>query len=368
MTFRKAIRKVHLCLGMGAGLLVFVIGLSGSAYVFEKEIRDSVEDYRYVEPQPGPMLPPSTLASIAERQLPDEQFGRVKYEGPRRAACVQSGGHKSQHFKLVYIDPYDGRVLKVKDMNHDFLHIIFSLHYRLLLRPDVGRTIVDYATLIFVAILVTGMINWWPRNWAAARRCFAIKWKARWRRRNYDLHRVLGIYAFSVMLLLALTGMVWGFDSFNDAVYWLASGGETRPAYVPPVSADQSRAIASPLENVDAMWAQLAERHPDAKQMFVSLPSTPDASIRYTVNPDRSTYYRTDHYYFDQYSLTELPMRHSWAKYKDATLANMLRRMNYDIHRGAILGLPGKILMFVASLIATSLPVTGFLIWWGTRH
>jgi uncharacterized iron-regulated membrane protein len=42
--------------------------------------------------------------------------------------------------------------------------------------------------------------------------------------------------------------------------------------------------------------------------------------------------------------------------------------MNYDIHVGAVLGIPGKILAFLASLIAASLPVTGFYIWWGRRN
>jgi uncharacterized iron-regulated membrane protein len=37
--------------------------------------------------------------------------------------------------------------------------------------------------------------------------------------------------------------------------------------------------------------------------------------------------------------------------------------MYYDIHTGAILGLPGKLLAFLAALIAASLPVTGFLMW-----
>ncbi|WP_276131846.1 PepSY domain-containing protein [Polluticoccus soli] len=41
--------------------------------------------------------------------------------------------------------------------------------------------------------------------------------------------------------------------------------------------------------------------------------------------------------------------------------------MNYDIHVGAVLGLPGKMLAFFASLIIASLPITGTLIWWGRR-
>jgi uncharacterized iron-regulated membrane protein len=42
--------------------------------------------------------------------------------------------------------------------------------------------------------------------------------------------------------------------------------------------------------------------------------------------------------------------------------------MNYDIHVGAIGGLTGKIIAFIASLVCASLPVTGFLIWWGKRR
>jgi uncharacterized iron-regulated membrane protein len=42
--------------------------------------------------------------------------------------------------------------------------------------------------------------------------------------------------------------------------------------------------------------------------------------------------------------------------------------MNYDIHTGAVLGLPGKILVFFAGLIIASLPITGFYIWWGRKQ
>ncbi len=53
--------------------------------------------------------------------------------------------------------------------------------------------------------------------------------------------------------------------------------------------------------------------------------------------------------------------------FKDAKLADKIVRMNYDIHVGAVLGIPGKLLAFFGSLIAASLPVTGFIIWWGRR-
>ena len=52
---------------------------------------------------------------------------------------------------------------------------------------------------------------------------------------------------------------------------------------------------------------------------------------------------------------------------QNAAFADKPIRMNYDIHTGGILGLPGKILMFFASLLAASLPVTGVYIWIGRK-
>jgi len=42
--------------------------------------------------------------------------------------------------------------------------------------------------------------------------------------------------------------------------------------------------------------------------------------------------------------------------------------MNNSTSLVIILGLPDKILAFFASLVSASLPVTGFLVWWGRRN
>jgi len=120
-----------------------------------------------------------------------------------------------------------------------------------------------------------------------------------------------------------------------------------------------------PLASVDTAWRRLAERHPSAEVIIVNLPRTPTDAIRFVVNPDRRTYYRTDHYYVDQYSAAELPVDHTWGLYRDATRAAVIRRINYDVHIGAIGGQPGKLLFFVAGLIGAGLPITGCLVWWG---
>ena len=52
---------------------------------------------------------------------------------------------------------------------------------------------------------------------------------------------------------------------------------------------------------------------------------------------------------------------------KDKNFGEKVIAANYDIHVGAILGLPTKIIGFIVSLIIASMPVTGFMIWWGRR-
>ena len=56
---------------------------------------------------------------------------------------------------------------------------------------------------------------------------------------------------------------------------------------------------------------------------------------------------------------------HLWGRRKEAKIADNLMKMNYDIHTGAVLGLPGKILAFLFSLLIGTLPISGFYIRWG---
>ena len=80
------------------------------------------------------------------------------------------------------------------------------------------------------------------------------------------------------------------------------------------------------------------------------------------------TYWKTDYRYFDQYSLKEIEVDNLYGKLQNAGFADKLMRMNYDIHTGSVLGLPGKIFAFLISLMIASLPVTGTIIWWKRRR
>ena len=108
----------------------------------------------------------------------------------------------------------------------------------------------------------------------------------------------------------------------------------------------------------------MLREYQQAKSIEVHPPENEKSSIAANVNANACTYWKTDYRYFDQYTLKELNVNHIYGRLKDAGFADILLRMNYDIHVGAIGGLPGKIIVFLIGLLVASLPVTGFLIWW----
>ncbi|MFN8345344.1 MAG: PepSY-associated TM helix domain-containing protein [Spirosomataceae bacterium] len=370
MTFKKIIGIIHLWLGLSSGLVVFVISMTGCLYAFQEEILNATESFRYVEPRATSVLPPSVLRNIASRQLPDKHIHAILYSGKDKAAQAIFFHFDPAYYYLVYLNPYSGKVLKVKDMESDFFHLVLDGHFYLWLPPEIGRPVVSYFTLLFVVILFSGIVLWWPKNKAAAKQRFWFKWKEglQWKRKNYDLHNIPGFYSSWVVIILALTGLVWGFQWFSGSVYRLA-GGTKSTLFTEPVSGTmKTRRFTPQSPAIDRVWLQMNDEYPAAKTLEVHVPETDSSSIAVSINDEEGTYWKIDYRYFDQYSLKELPVNHIYGRIHEAEFADKLLRMNYDIHVGAIGGLPGKILAFFVSLMAASLPITGFYIWWGKRR
>ena len=367
MTARKVVGKLHLWLGFTSGLVVFIIAITGCIYAFQKEIQDLSQPFRFVEKQSREILPPSVLKAAAEAKLPGRHIHAVQYLGADRSAMVIYYNYEPDYYYyLVYVNPYTAEVLKVIDMEADFFQFILDGHFYLWLPRHIGQPVAATATLIFVVMLISGIVLWWPRKKKDAKQRFKIKWHARWRRVNYDLHNVLGFYVWTIALIFAFTGLVWGFQWFANGLYTVA-GGEKTLEYSEPVS-DTTKHYTGDVPVIDKIYAQMKKEYPDAKTIEVHIPETEASTIGANANPDDETYWKLDYRYYDQHTLKEVSVDHIYGRFPEAKAADKLLRMNYDIHTGAILGIPGKVVAFFVSLIIASLPVTGTYIWWGRRN
>jgi len=365
-TFKYWVGRIHLWLGLISGLFVCFLGITGCILAFEREIENVTQTYRNLEVKNEPVLPPTQLKQIADKALPNKHAHSITYQ-PGKSAQVVYYNFDPEYYYIVFVNQYTGEVIKVKNMNEDFFRIVIMGHYYLWLPPEIGQPILTTATLIFVLLLISGLILWWPKNKAASKQRFTIKWNAKWRRVNYDFHNVLGFYITWIIIFIALSGMVMGFQWFAKSVYFVSSGGKSLTEFVETFSDTTTNAkLKLNTAAADKIWQSYIENDPKFEgSLDVHVPEDAKASIEIAKNPDPQTYWKADYRYFDQHTLKEIEVKHVFGKLKNTTVADKIYRMNYDIHVGAIAGLPGKIIAFLASLIAASMPITGVLIWIG---
>jgi uncharacterized iron-regulated membrane protein len=365
---KKIINKLHLWLGLTSGLIVFIVAITGCLYAFKEEIEDYTQPYRFVEAQNKPFLSPSEIIKIAGKELPSKHIHAVMYQGKTNAAKAIFYSDEEEYYYFVYINQYTGEILKVSDEYDTFFRFILDGHFYLWLPDELGQPVVASFTLVFFVMVITGIVLWWPKNKKVFQKRLLFKWNnaTRWRRKNYDLHSTLGFYASTIALIFIITGLVWGFQWFAFG-YYNALGGNKSMVYGNPVS-DTTVMYDASVPAIDAVWEKLSHENPAAETVEIHVPENNKESIAANVNTDRETYWKTDYRYFDQYTLKEHSVQHVWGRIGHADVSDKMMRMNYDIHVGSIAGLPGKILAFCFSLLIASLPITGFLIWWGRRN
>lgn len=350
-------------LGIVVGLFIVIISLTGCIYVFERDIRDLTEKYRFIQQQDKPILPPSVLKAIGKAYSHVEPTG-VLYGVPGEAAAV-TYTKKGEGFTYLYLNPYDGSVIREKILSRDFFRIVLAGHFYLWLPPKIGKPFVNIVVLIFVFLLISGIVMWWPKRWnkSTRQKSFRINWQASFKRVNYDLHNVLGFYILLVALVIALTGMVYGFKWYQKAYFYTVTGGKTQSPGKRSLSDTTLIADLRLFNSEDRVWQQvIKEYNPITGLLQISLPQKNADPVSVIYNPERKTYYKRVFRQFDRYTAKEItqPVR-------PKNTGEKIYAMNYDIHVGAAGGLAGKILAFTASLICASLPVTGFLIWRGRR-
>ncbi|MCI1187826.1 PepSY domain-containing protein [Hymenobacter sp. DH14] len=366
MTLKQAVGKLHLWLGLASGLVVFIVSLTGAIFTFQDEIRDLTERGRKVEPQATALLLPSRLQAAALAGHPGVQASTVwtTYFGPERAATVFFTDPASQPI-MVSLNPYTGQIVNEQNLRRHFFSIVQEIHMTLLLPEAVAKWVVGGSVVIFLLMLGTGLVLWWPKRKQERKQRLTIKWGARWRRLNYDLHNVLGFYVAGIAGLLALTGLFMIFPLLLDSAVLVANDGRTYPQEKTVAKVDTLQAVTAAAQPLpDIIYRTVRRRSPQAEMVLIGPVGTGKAPAYCWAYQRALHYYRRDEYAFHPVS-GQLLLAHFHA---GKSTGGKLSDMNYDLHTGQILGLGGKIVAFLASLLAASLPVTGTLLWWGRRH
>ena len=392
---KKIFRKIHLWLSVPFGLIITLVCFSGAMLVFENEVNEWFRrDLYYVETVKESPLPMDKLLEKVATTLPDSVSvtGVSISSDPGRAYQVSLS--KPRRASL-YVDQYTGEV-KGKSERSGFFMFMFRMHRWLLdsMNPGNegifwGKMIVGVSTLLLVFVLISGIVIWWPRTRKALKNSLKITATKGWRRFWYDLHVAGGMYALIFLLAMALTGLTWSFPWYRTAFYKVfgvevqqraAQGHEQKSdaqkrdtklaahrekkregnevqkgerSGRPENNHSDMYSVTSPFVYWQEIYDKLGRQNPEYKQISISS-GTASVSFNRFGNQRASDRYsfNTDNGEFTETSL-----------YQHQDKSGKIRGWIYSVHVGNWGGMFTRILTFIAALLGSALPLTGYYLW-----
>lgn len=359
---KKIIGWLHLWLGIGSGLVVLTVALTGSILVFEKELEPRLSPtFSYVEvPANAKAAPLETLTNTVFTRYNDYKLREIIIE-PAASRSIIFNINKGKNDALsVAVNQYTGQIIKAVDEEGRFFAVVLNLH-RYLCMGTAGKVITGISCSIFLLMVITGIVLWWPKRNSRKQR-MRVKWNASWKRLNWDLHAVLGFYVHIIIFLVALTGLTWAYKWANDLIFYAFDGKPQKKMTAPKTPALNTAPTAylthimhstdSILNYTGPVRIRFAE-----KKNFVERKDQAITVIKR--NDDAAIDNIASTLYFDPGTGRLVQAR----LYENESRGMKVRRLVYPIHTGSLLGWPTKLLALVAALVAASLPVTGLYIW-----
>ncbi|GLU55444.1 PepSY-associated TM helix domain-containing protein [Dyadobacter frigoris] len=393
-TFRKFVIDLHLWVGLPSAIVLFIMCLTGTIYAFRVDITHFLDTDKYtIADENKTLMPLAALTAkveaeikgkISNIQIPENKSEAwtialnipEKEKADKKDAKVHKGKNTSKASKDLkmsdkkeerkvksvsyFVNPYNGKILgDAQTSSSTFFATTLKLHRWLLMDKKIGGIITGTAALMMIFLQISGLILWFPakiKSWKKSGSWspgFKVKTDASFKRVNFDLHKTLGFYAFVFVTIMAVTGPYFAFDWYKEG-FTKAMGVKKKEN---PVSKIQGVKTSAPLESILANANKIYTYQGNIR---INMPS--DSLGTFAVLKSQSgflTLAAIDRVYFDQYTGNLVRLE----KYSDKPLGEKITSSAKFIHTGELFGTFSKLLYFIACLLATSLPVSGFLIW-----
>ena len=363
--FKKTLFQLHWFFGITAGLVLALMGITGATVSFQDELLNLLNpSVLKVEKLDSGTLAPAELVRRVEategKQVSMLWVGVDSDSAARIFFTPPPGERRGQ---LRYVDPYTG-TYQGDASGQGFFDLMLQLH-RFLAMGQTGRQITGACTLMLIFFCLSGLYLRWPRQALNWRAWLTLDWAKKGRSFNWDLHSVAGTWCMIFYLLAALTGLSWSYEWYNKGLQKLFSdspnsqqrkGGRGQPGPAGP----------APVADYDAIWATIQQAAgPQLSLYNVRMP--PVAGQPATV-----FYLRSDSPHeraFNQIVLdpvTGVIKQHQ--RYADKSYKAQLLTSIYALHVGSYWGLPGRILVTIASLSMPLFFITGWLLYLDRRR
>ncbi len=216
--FKKTFFQIHWFLGITAGLVLSIMGVTGAIYSYEQQILKWINTDSYtVQAQSGPKLSPAELYQHFKQQNPEMQINSVSLDAsPTGSSTVNIAKEGARRGYNMMVNPYTAEVLpEIK--GREFFQFIQQLHRYLTMGP-VGKQITGACALMLIFFVLSGLYLRWPKR-HSVKQWLAVKPQLKGRNFIWDLHAVVGTWVVSFYLILACTGLYWSYDWWRNGMF-----------------------------------------------------------------------------------------------------------------------------------------------------
>ncbi|WP_414754150.1 PepSY-associated TM helix domain-containing protein [Anabaena sp. CCY 9910] len=347
---------VHRFLGIIVGVFIIVISLTGSILVFDKEVNPILHLHTHQVVPQGEQISLQQVAAIIHQQYPEQKLEHITIpqtaNDPYHVLIKSLYTGKSD----IYINTYTGKLLGIYKRDRPIIRIVNQLHTHLL-AGKIGGFIVGLCGVLLLILSITGLMLW--NGWKKFSIGFKIRWQAKWRMLQYDIHKVVGVLSAIFLVFIATSGSIMVFDKpIKNLAYGMT--GQTKIA--PPISTLSTNNSQLTLDQ----FLQTAKHYlPAGQPTILHIPKDETAPIRirfrlpHEIIPEGKSFV-----FLNQYTGEILRVENF---YKTPRVEQLKSWMDV-LHKGSYGGLGTMGLYILIGITSSALSITGFVIWWGRNH
>lgn len=363
--------QLHWFIGITAGSVLMIIGLTGALLAFREEALDLINPgVRHVAPSSAPALTPMQLAAAVSRAHPDQRIVSLTLQSEPGAAARITFAPKNgeRRGESVYVHPYSGAI-HPELAGQEAVEWIESLHRWLLLPREPGRKVLGTLALCLLGMALSGLYLRWPRRPLDWRTWLTFDPALRGRSFLWNLHAVAGTWALVMYLIFTVTGAYWSFDVVRDNVdNWAGLpkrevAKPAKPAKPAAPKKDQSKPVQAPAD-LTLAWNVFQQQAQGWSLATVRLPERANQAVQYNWLGLDSPHERARN------RMSVMPTGGKVTqdeRYAAQSMQARLVNSIYPLHMGTYFGLPGRIVMLLASLALPGFGITGWLLYLNRR-
>ena len=391
--------KIHWFLGITAGIILLVVGVTGAIMSFEKEILRAINQDSYYVSVPTEQKKLSTKELLEKFQTsnPNAKINSISFSSDEKSSTlitIAGEGENARKGVTKYVNPYTAEVLPDL-VGKDFFGFILRLHRWLAFPQDireVGKQTVAISTISLIILIISAIVIYWGRIKHAFFKSFTFKFKHKGRAFLSTMHSAIGMWVIPFYLLAALTGLSWSYDWYNNLLYKIAGVEKPQKMQQPQSQNSQGKPETPKVEEHKERKPE-AERtegqkegseqqrevkktnnfdsHQKAVEMFNVFVQRDYSTVMLRF-PQKGTVYSFN--YLDTNpahnratNSLELDVN-SWQllkheRYNDKPLNEQLMKSILPLHTGEYFGIIGQIGMFLASSLMALFTITGFMLY-----